>query len=78
MPEELKEFRLVVSSVQTLHMSIDEIEEKFNMGQLIMISIMQKISWDEDEISSKKNRGRRPVNVGKTTEKRNLDAFRRL
>ena len=78
MPEELKEFRLITSAAQSLNMSINEVEEKFNMGQLVMMSIIQKISWEEDEILSKKNRGRKPINKGKTVDERNLNAFKLL
>jgi len=78
MPDALKEFRLTISASQALHMSIDEVEEKFNMGQLILMSTIQKISFEEDEEESKKKRGSRVVNKGKTKDERNRDAFRKL
>lgn len=79
MPEELKEYRLTISCAQSLNMSIDDIEDKFNMGQLVMMSIMQKISFEEDQMESKKrSRYRQPVNKGKTVDERNRDAFNRL
>jgi len=78
MPDALKEFRLTVSTSTALNMSIDEVEEKFNMGQLILMSTVQKISFDEDEEESKKKPGSRIVNKGKTKDERNRDAFRKL
>ena len=79
MPHELKEYRLTVSCAQSLNMSIDEVEEKFNMGQLVLMSIMQKISSEEDEKERKNtSRSRPPVNKGKTIDERNRDAFNRL
>ena len=78
MPDALKEFRLTVSTSTALNMSIDEVEEKFNMGQLILMSTVQKISFEEDEEESKKKRGSRIVNKGKTKDERNRDAFRKL
>lgn len=79
MPDELKEYRLTISCAQSLHMSIDEVEEMFNMGQLVLMSIMQKISYEEDRKGSeKRKRFKQPVNKGKTVDEYNRDAFNRL
>lgn len=78
MPDSLKEFRLTVSTSTALNMSIDEVEEKFNMGQLIIMSTIQKISFDEDEEERNKKPRQRVRNKGKSVQDRNRDAFRKL
>jgi len=62
-------------------MSIDDVEEKFNMGQLVLMSIMQSISIEKQKEDMKKNRGgrgKRPKNVGVNKKERNINAFRML
>jgi len=56
-------------------MSIDEVEEKFNMGQLVLMGLLQKLSFEESRQQTKRGR---VVNRGKTKEERNLNAFKRL
>jgi len=59
-------------------MSLDEVEEKFNMAQLVLMSTIQSINFESDKKrSAQKGRGRR-ANKGKTKGDRNIDAFRRL
>jgi len=56
-------------------MSLDEIEEKFNIAQLILISTIQKLTFDQEKKERKRGR---IVNRGKTIDEINRDAFRRL
>ena len=62
---------MVVSVANALYMSIDEVEEKFTLPQLFIMTTIQAIN-DEDDISSKQ------LNKGKTKEERNRNAFRML
>ncbi len=62
-------------------MSIDEVEEKFNLAQLSLMSVMQSISIEkekEDADRRRKGWGKRPKNVGSTKNERNLNAFKLL
>jgi len=63
---------LVVSVANALYMSIDEVEEKFTLPQLFIMTTIQAIN-DEDDSSSSKQ-----LNKGKTKEERNKNAFRML
>jgi len=56
-------------------MSIDQIEESFNLGQLFMMSIMQSFNLKDQRERNKKGK---VVNKGRTKDERNVDAFRRL
>ena len=62
---------MVVSVANALYMSIDEVEEKFTLPQLFIMTTIQAIN-DEDDISSKQ------LNKGKTKEEINRNAFRML
>ena len=62
---------MVVSVANALYMSIDEVEEKFTLPQLFIMTTIQTIN-DEDDNSSKQ------LNKGKTKEERNANAFRML
>ena len=62
-------------------MSIDEVEEKFSMGQLVLMSVMQSISIEKQKEEMEKNRrggGKRPKNRGAGKKEKNVNAFRML
>ena len=62
---------MVVSVANALYMSIDEVEEKFTLPQLFIMTTIQAIN-DEDESPSKQ------LNKGKTKDEINANAFRML
>jgi len=62
-------------------MSIDEVEEKFSMGQLVLMSVMQSISVEKQKEEMENNRrsgGKRPKNRGADKREKNINAFRML
>jgi len=71
----LEEDSLIGSSAETLEVSIDDIEEKFNLGQLIMFSQIQKISYENVQKSGKTGK---IINKGNTPEERNKNAWKYL
>jgi hypothetical protein len=56
-------------------MSLNDIEEKFNLGQLIMFSQIQKISYENAQKSGKMGR---IINKGNSPEERNKNAWKYL
>jgi len=64
---------LVVSVSEALHMSIDEVETKFTLPQLFIMTTIQSLNNEDDETKSSKQ-----LNKGKTKEERNKNAFRML
>jgi len=62
---------LVVSVANALYMSIDEVEEKFTLPQLFIMTTIQAINDEEDNPSKQ-------LNKGKTKEEINRNAFRML
>lgn len=62
---------MVVSVANALYMSIDEVEEKFTLPQLFIMTTIQAINDEEDNPSKQ-------LNKGKTKEEINRNAFRML
>ena len=62
---------MVVSVANALYMSIDEVEEKFTLPQLFIMTTIQTINDEEDNPSKQ-------LNKGKTKEEINRNAFRML
>ena len=73
MPDYLKEFALVASVAEALHMSINEVEEKFTLSQLFIMTTIQSINSRDDE-----NKSSKQLNKGTTKEERNKNAFKML
>ena len=59
-------------------MSINEIEEKFNLGQLIMFSQIQKVNYEEVNMSNAGRRRGRIINKSGSIEERNKNAWKYL
>jgi hypothetical protein len=61
-------------------MSLEDIEEKFSMAQLALISTLQSISLERqrDEMKQKQRGRGRVVNRKGSKEQRNLQAFKLL
>jgi len=69
----------VASTAETLHMSIDDVEEKFNYAQLTIMSIIQEINFkDLKEKTSGSRGGGRVLNKGRTPEEKNANALKYL
>jgi len=58
---------------EALHMSIDEVEMKFTLPQLFIMTTIQSINYETDE-----NKSSKQLNKGSTKEERNAQAFRML
>jgi hypothetical protein len=71
----LQSYALIVSASEALHMSYDEVESKFNVCQLVIMSIIQR-----ETMSTLKNKysGRRIVNRHGDPETQNKKAWNML
>ena len=54
-------------------MSIDEVEEKFTLSQLFIMTTIQSLNDENNDISNSKR-----LNKGTTKDERNAQAFRML
>lgn len=69
----------MASTAETLHMSIGDVELKFNQGQLVIMSVIQEINHEDLKGKIGKGGGRgKQLNRGKTPEERNANAFKHL
>jgi len=70
----------VASTAETLHMSIGEVEEKFNHAQLTIISIIQELNHAElkQKMKAGGGRGGRVLNRASTPEQQNANAMKYL
>ena len=66
---------MVVSVSEALHMSIDEVETKFTLPQLFIMTTIQSLNNEDDDDKTKSSK---QLNKGKTKEERNKNAFRML
>lgn len=66
---------MITSTVETLGMSIEEIESKFNFAQLAIICKTQSIAEKHRESIMS---GKKLLNSGKSEQDRNKNAFRYL
>lgn len=58
---------MVVSAAETLKMSINEVEEKFSLGQLILMSTIQNLNYEGN--------GKTILNRGLNPEQQNKKAW---
>jgi hypothetical protein len=76
LPDYLQEFAIVDSAAEALKMSTGEVEDKFTLSQLIIMSTIQNIQF-EHEKSQMKNGGR-IKNKAATPEEQNKRAWKYL
>ena len=77
MPDYLQEFTIVDSAAEALKMSTGEIEDKFTLSQLIIMSTIQSIEF-EHEKNKAGHSGRRIKNKAATIEEQNKRAWKYL
>ena len=70
----------MASTAETLHMSIGEVEEKFNQAQLVMMSVIQELNYEQmkQETGGGGKRGGKILNKAATPEEQNAKAWKYL
>lgn len=76
LPDYLREFAIVDSAAEALKMSTGEVEDKFTLSQLIIMSTIQNIQFDHEK--SKTGNGSRIKNKAATPEEQNKRAWKYL
>ena len=76
MPDYLQEFTIVDSAAEALKMSTGEIEDKFTLSQLIIMSTIQNIEFEHEKNEAGCNG--RIKNKASTTEEQNKRAWKYL
>ena len=76
MPDYLREFAIVDSAAEALKMSTGEVEDKFTLSQLIIMSTIQSIQFEHEK--SKMSGSRRMKNKAATPEEQNRRAWKYL
>jgi hypothetical protein len=75
LPGYLREFSFVTSAAESLKMSMDDVEEKFTLSQLIIMGTIQQLQFENE----KNKRGdKRIVNKDPDPVKQNRKAWGRL
>ena len=76
LPDYLKEFGLTISAAESLKMSINDVESKFSFAQIILMSTIQSIQYEQMKIDSG-GKGTL-LNKGATPQEQNKNAWRYL
>jgi len=76
LPDYLREFAIVDSAAEALKMSISDVEDKFTLSQLVIMSTIQNIQFEHEK--SKSGSGGRIKNKASTPEEQNRRAWKYL
>lgn len=76
MPDYLREFAIIDSAAEALKMSTSDVESKFTLAQLVIMSTIQSIQFDHEK--SKSGSGGRIKNKAATAEEQNRRAWKYL
>jgi len=75
LPGYLREFSIVTSAAESLKMSMDEIEEKFTLSQLIIMGTIQQLQFENDK---NKHSDKKVLNKDPDPKKQNRKAWKHL
>ena len=78
MPDYLREFAIIDSAAETLKMSTGEIEDKFTLSQLVIMSTIQSIQFEHEKSKMKGSGSGRIKNKAATPEEQNKRAWKYL
>jgi len=76
LPDYLREFAIVDSAAEALKMSTGDVEDKFTLAQLVIMSTIQSIQFEHEKNSTKQ--GGKIKNKAATAEEQNKRAWKYL
>ena len=79
LPGYLREFSMITSAAEAFKMSMDEVEEKFTLTQLFIMSTIQSIQFEHDKKERHGGRGSgRVLNRAANPQEQNKKAWKYL
>ena len=76
LPDYLREFAIITSAAESLKMSMDDVENKFTLSQLIIMSTIQNIQFENEK--NKHPGSKRVLNKTVDPNEQNRRAWRYL
>ena len=76
LPAYLREFSIITSAAEALKMSMNDVEEKFTLSQLIIMSTIQGLQFEHEK--NKRPGSKRVLNKAADPKEQNRRAWRYL